>query len=163
MTQMTHDPGSRHAAAISAAVQAEPDAAHVAAKQAELAREQPSMTPVPVRGSVRSAVPGDGVYRTMVLQPGQFRQFLPQDPQRARAVVVAIDEPVILCDNKELASNPDNQVAVTPYPTGFWLPAGLPLVIENRGLVWACNPNQATATRVSVLTERYENAEPDSH
>jgi hypothetical protein len=101
-------PGSRRAGAENAAAQAEPAALHVAAHQAELTAQAPGLTAVPVTGSVRSQRPWDGVWRTMVLQPGQARQLLPQDPQRCRAVLIAIDSPVVICDSKELASNPDN-------------------------------------------------------
>jgi len=163
MTQMTHDPGSRHAAAINAAVQAEPDAAHVAAHQAELAGEMSNLTPVPVQGLVHTARADTGTYRTMVLQGAQARQLLPQDPQRFMAYVMAIDYPIILCDNKDLATSPDNSTTNIPYPQGAYLPTGIMVPILNKGLCWAVNTNANTATRIFTLVERYENAQPHGH
>jgi hypothetical protein len=68
---------------------------------------------------------------------------------------------VVLCDNKDLASSPDNQASGLPYPTGFLLTAGVSLPVESRGLCWAMNPG-ASSVQVSVLTERYEPG-PESH
>jgi hypothetical protein len=53
--------------------------------------------PAPAATSLHTAKPvkveftaaPDGVWRTMVLQPGQTRQLMPQDPNRVRAVIVA--------------------------------------------------------------------------
>jgi hypothetical protein len=154
-------PGSRRAGAQNAQWQAEPPAAHVTAHQAELAGTVPGTGPVPVQGSVRSERPRDAVWRTMVFQAGQARQLLPQEPQRYRAVIIAVDQPVIICMNKDLATAPDNQFTVEGFPTGFWLPAGIAIVVESRALAWAVNPSQAAAAHVSVLIERHEN--PDAH
>jgi len=102
-----HD--SATAAARAAAAGEQPDAGHVATARAGLA--EPAMTPVPVRAEHAD----DGIYRTTVLQPGQARQLLPQDPgRRYRAQVIPVDAPVILCDSKDQASSPDNQFTATP-------------------------------------------------
>jgi hypothetical protein len=153
-------PGSRQAGAQNAAWQAEPSPAHVAAHQAELAGT-PGTGPVPVQGSVRSERPRDAVWRTMVLAAGQARQLLPQEPQRYRAVIIAVDQPVIICMNKDLATAPDNQFTAEGFPTGFWLPTGIALPVESKALAWVVNPSQAAAAHVSVLIERHEN--PDAH
>jgi hypothetical protein len=154
--EMTPHPGSRLGASASAAAQAEPDHAAVAQHQADLASVGPDMTSVPVQ----SVAAEEGVYRTNVLAPNGFRQLLPQDPNRQSAVILAIDADIILCDNKDLASGPDNQTALPiAFPTGFYLSKGIPLPTRNRGLVWAVNTSNAT-NRVSVLTELNANANP---
>lgn len=107
------------------------------------------------------AVNGDeGVYSTMSLAASGIRQLLPQDPQRYRAVVLAIDQDVVLCATKELAQAAANTATSVPYPTGFYLSKGIPLTIQNKGLIWVANTSTGTATRVSVVVEKY--ADPQS-
>lgn len=146
-------PGSRGDASSAAADAAAPDQVHVDAKNAELEAQSVSMGPVPVRVDI----PEGAVYRTMALNGGGVRQLMPQDPWRERALVLAIDEDVILCATKELAQDAANQVSSVPYPTGFYLSKGIPLPLRNKSLVWVANSSSGTATRVSVVVERNEN------
>src|SRR6185437_16220307 len=44
--------------------------------------------------------------------------LLPRDPDRLRAQVITIDQDVVLANTRELAGNPDNQVASVPHPRG---------------------------------------------
>lgn len=145
----TYAPGSR----MATAARNDQDQAEVA-----FAAEGSSsnMTPVPVQGTVRVATAEDAVYRTLVLQPSAYRQLVPQDPDRYSFYVLAVDQPVILCSTKDLASSPDNQTANIPYPTGFYLPTALPVLFRSKGLVWAVNTSSSSAARVSVVVERYE-------
>jgi hypothetical protein len=140
----TAHPGSRIAAAASAAGQEAPPVPAV-----PHIPWAPPVEAVPVR--VKAAEEGTG--RTMVLQPAQARQLLPQDPERARALLIAVDNPVVLCATKELAQAADNQITNVPYPTGFYLPVGVPVAWQNKGLWWAVNTSSSAASRVSVLVE----------
>lgn len=163
MTETWHNPypGSRLHAAQSAEQHAEPDLTQPHASMDELSGIG-DLTPVPVTGTPRVAIGDDGVYRTNTVAPSAMRQLLPQDPQRYRALVLAVDNDVILCDTKDLASSPNNSVANVPNPDGFYLPKGVPLPLANKGLVWVVNTSSSASTRVSVVIERYDRAQPES-
>ena len=55
--------------------------------------------------------------------------------------------------DQELAQDASNQVATVPYPTGMYLPVGMPLVVQNKGLVWAANTSTSATSRIAVLVE----------
>lgn len=132
-----------------------PSTADVAVGQAQLPPPR-SMQSVPVRPDV----PEETIPRTAVVQASGVRQLLPQDPCRKRAVIMSIDQDVVLCLAKDQASAADNTVASVPQPAGFYLPKLIPLTIESKGLLWVANTSAASPTRVSVVTERYADAEP---
>lgn len=119
-----------------------------------------SNTRSPQAVKTKNDVPQDGIYRTMVLQPGQARQLMPQDPNRARAVILSVDNPVILCETAALAGSPNNVPGGSgiAFPDGFYLSADSQITTYNKGLIWAVNTSPSATSRVSVLTERYENA-----
>jgi hypothetical protein len=78
---------------------------------AELATEHPpeALLAVPVTGTPRAANGDDAVYRTAVLSAANpIRRLLPQDPQRYRAWILAIDGPVIICETEDLATEAAN-------------------------------------------------------
>jgi hypothetical protein len=81
--------------------------------------------------------------------------LLPRDPMRYRATIMTIDEPVVLANTKDLASNSANQVTSVPNPTGFYLPITTPVVIQSKGPCYVA-ATSATATRISVAVEKYE-------
>ena len=68
-------------------------------------------TPKPVKTTAVAAP--KGIYRTMAIAAGSERQLLPQDPERARAVMVATGN-VILCETQGLAQSVNNVGAATP-------------------------------------------------
>lgn len=97
----------------------------------------------------------EAVYATLVLAPGAARQLLPQDPARVRALVLAVDNAVVLCATKELAQAAANQVNNVPYPAGMYLPvATVPTELRSTGLVWAANTSTTASSRISICTER---------
>jgi hypothetical protein len=149
----TPAPGSALDRTARAAGQAAPDEFAAQLHQNDLESVSRPLTTV----SVDPERPECAIFRTLVLQPVQARQLVPRDPRRRRAMIMAIDEPVIICNTQDQASSPDNLAAAVPYPAGFWLPAGIPVYLESRDLAWAFNPNATTPTRVSVMTERHEN------
>lgn len=150
MTDFTPHPGSRLAMA---GRDHQPDPADVAGEQARHP-QPPSMHAVPVRTQRAE----ETIYRTTVVTAGGIRQLLPQDPGRYRATIMSIDQDVVLCNSKDQASNPDNLVANVPQPQGTYWFKGIPIVIESKGLCWVANTSAASATRVSVVIERYADA-----
>jgi hypothetical protein len=81
--------------------------------------------------------------------------LLPRDPMRFRATIMAIDEPVVLANTKDLATNAANAVTNVPNPTGFYLPVSIPVVIMSKGPCYVA-ATSATPTRISVAVEKYE-------
>lgn len=146
-------PGSARHAVASASEHYTPPAHQVAAPQPGHAQE---ITPVPVTGLLRVATSDEAVYRTTTLPPSQARQLVPQDPHRYLFYVLAVDNPVVLCATKELAQDAANQATGVPAPTGFYLPAGIPVPLRSKGLVWAANTSASATSRISVIIERYE-------
>jgi hypothetical protein len=132
-----------------------PTSADVAVSQSQLPAPR-SMQPVPVRADR----PEETIPRTAVVAASGTRQLLPQDPCRYRAVIMSIDQDVVLCLSKDQATAADNTIASVPQPAGFYLPKLVPITIESKGLLWVANTSTASATRVSVVTERYADAEP---
>jgi len=98
-------PGSARHAVATASEHYTPPEARVAAAQPGHAAD---LTPVPVKGAIVSERPRDGIWRTTVVAAGQARQLLPQDPQRHRAMILAVDNPLIICDSKDQATSPNN-------------------------------------------------------
>lgn len=137
-------PGSRTAAAANAADQATP------AGPADIP-ELPTAGVVPV--AVQAAE--ECVPRTRSVQAGGYSLLLPQDPSRVRAVLLAVDSPMVLCRSVELAQDASNVVTNVPYPTGFYLPAGIPLEYKSKGALWVASTiaGGGAASRVSVLVE----------
>lgn len=150
-------PGGRmHSAAI-AADAVSVDAQELAVRSAERAPEPSGLSPV----GVTNVGPDTGVARTTSLNASANQRILPQDPTRRRAVVMSIDNDIVICQTKELAQDSRNQVANVPYPTGFYLPKGLPgIEITSRNEWYAVNTSSSGATRVSVLVEKDENPSP---
>lgn len=89
------------------------------------------------------------------INPSQL--LLPMDPCRRRATIVAVDGPVVLSQSLELSQSPQNSATAAGLPaSGFVLPMGLPgVVVESEGALWVSLAG-STATRVSVISERYE-------
>lgn len=157
MTTPAH-PGSRIDRTASAAAQAAPDLSAAEAHQADIASVEPNMLPVPV-----DIIGGEGaIWSTRVIPAGGAVRILPTDPMRRNAIVMAIDNPIVLCQTQELAQAAANTATGTPYPTGFYLPSSgnnaVPL--RARGEVWAANTSASATTRVSILVERSEAPNP---
>jgi hypothetical protein len=141
-------PGGRIAAAESAGLQEHGEPEHV-----EATAQGAAIEPVPTRQTAAD----ESVPRTLLLQIGATRQLLPQDPGRKSAVLIALDNSVVICANKELAQDANNQASPLTYPTGAVLPVGVPVTITSKALHWAANPSTTSTSRISVFTERYAN------
>lgn len=101
------------------------------------------------------------IWRTMSVAASGIRQLLPQDPGRYRALIISVDQDIVITEAKELAQETANTATNVPYPQGFYLPKGILVPVESRGLAWVANTSTTAATRVSVMTERYADSPAD--
>jgi hypothetical protein len=153
----TPHPGSRRDATAQAAEHETPDLTHEHGHQAA----EPKMTL-----ATRSDMPEESIPRTLTLSAANpYLAALPRDMRRRRAVLIPVDNDVILCETKELAQAVATLVAggtaATALATGFYLPKGTPLPIESRDWMFAAATTTASTSRVSVLVERYALAVPE--
>jgi hypothetical protein len=77
---------------------------------------------------------------------------LMEDPLRKDWSILAVDEPIVLC-NKQQRYDPANQVAGVPYPQGAYLPAGSSITGTGTAQLYAV-ATSATPTRVSIFVNR---------
>lgn len=99
----TPHPGSRLAMA---GRDHQPTLADVAGEQA-LHPRQPSMHAVPTR----IERPEEGIWRTAVIAGSGARQLIPQDPARYRTLILAVDGDIVLCSDKDKATEAANQAS----------------------------------------------------
>lgn len=96
--------------------------------------------------------------RTFVMVTGgsheqTSRRILGADPKRKRAVVITLDEAVVVAISQAQADDPRNASNVAGKPAGgFVLPVNTPFVIEGNAEVHVA-ATSSTATRVSVWSE----------
>lgn len=85
----------------------------------------------------------------------EMLRVLGTDLNRKRAVIMTLDEPVVVANSIASASDSRNATNTAGNPAGgFVLPVNVPLVLESRGEVWVA-ATSSTATRVSVAAETY--------
>ena len=106
---------------------------------------------------VRTQEPEVSGARTVVVSTGSnpVAQLLGADGNRKRAVLMALDEPVVITNGQAMAydsRNAGNAAGMTAG--GFVLPVNVPFVVESRAECWAA-ATSSTPTRVSVWTEGY--------
>lgn len=103
-----------------------------------------------------SPAPGarNGSHYTVVISTSQnpVQLLLGRDYNRVDAVVIAVDEPVVLAQNQSMAEsvNNTNQATVGPVPSGAYIPAGYPVPINHCDEVWVA-ATSSSLTRVSVI------------
>lgn len=77
-------------------------------------------------------------------------ELLGRDDQRRNAVIMTLDEPVVISFSQQAAEDPRNAVnAAGLSANGFTLPVNVPLSLSTRSVIY-CTATSATATRVSV-------------
>jgi hypothetical protein len=91
-------------------------------------------------------------------------QLLGQDVNRKYAVLMALDEPVVVCFSQEAADDPRNALAGTAGQgcPGFVLPVNVPVPLTYQGVVWAV-ATSSTATRLSVMAFSFTEPEGTTH
>lgn len=82
-------------------------------------------------------------------------ELLGRDDRRRNAVIMTLDEPVVVSFAKQAADDPRNEAnAAGLSANGFVLPVNVPVTIAYQGVIW-CTATSATATRVSVMAFSY--------
>lgn len=116
----------------------------------------PNAVKVQATGQVFSAA-ARGTYSTVVVNTATnvYQQILPVDPNRTEAQVLAVDNPVVLCQNETMAQSAANQVSGTPFPVGSYLPANYDRPILNGDELWVVATTN-TNSRVSVIVNYKE-------
>ena len=124
--------------------------------EAQLFIETPQVEPAEELGEihVRVDAPQAGTARCVVLSANNpWLPLLAQDPTRASAVILAVDNDVYICQSRDIAM----QIAGSANGTdGFYLPAGIGIPVDNQGPYWVACTTTATSSRVSVIISRVE-------
>lgn len=103
-----------------------------------------------------SPAPGarNGTHFTVVTSTSSnpVTQLLGRDYTRVDAVVIAVDQPVVLAQNQAMAEsvNNQNQATIGPIPSGSYIPAGYPVPINHCDEVWIAATSSSLG-RVSVI------------
>jgi hypothetical protein len=114
--------------------------------------QKPKQKPVPTKAQE----PDKYGARTVVVSTGSnsmSAMVLPADPSRQRAVILAVDEPIVVAVGRSMADNAAAAAMGQPL-SGFFLPVGLPFEVKGGGEVWV-GATSATAGRVSSWSESY--------
>jgi len=82
-------------------------------------------------------------------------ELLGRDERRRNAVVLTLEQPVVISFSQIAAQDPQNAVNAAGLPAnGFVLPAGVSVTLPTKSGIW-CTAMSATATRVSVAAFTY--------
>ncbi len=82
-------------------------------------------------------------------------ELLGRDDARRAAIIMTLDEPVVIAFSQAAADDPRNAAnAAGTSANGFVLPVNVPVTITCQGVIW-CTATSATATRVSVMAFSY--------
>lgn len=82
-------------------------------------------------------------------------ELLGRDDNRRNAVIMTLDEPVVISFSQQAAEDPRNAVnAAGTSANGFVVPVNIPVTVSTRSVIY-CTATSATATRVSVMAFSY--------
>lgn len=82
-------------------------------------------------------------------------ELLGADDRRRNAVIMTLDEPVVVSFSQQAAEDPRNAVnAAGTSANGFALPVNVPVTIASRSVIYAV-ATSSTPTRVSVMAFSY--------
>lgn len=85
-------------------------------------------------------------------------ELLGRDDNRRNAVIMTLDEPVVISFSQQAAEDPRNAVnAAGLSANGFTLPVNVPVTISAKGVIY-CTATSSTASRVSVMAFSYAEA-----
>ncbi len=83
-------------------------------------------------------------------------ELLGRDDNRRNAVVMTLDEPVVISFAQTSAEDPRNAVNTAGLSAnGFVLPVNVPVSLNTKSVIY-CTATSSTATRVSVAAFSYE-------
>jgi hypothetical protein len=106
------------------------------------------------------AMPEEVIPRLIVLGPNNvFLPVVPRDAARRRALLLAIDNDVVLVESLNLAQQLAAQVvggaAAASLVLGAYLPKGIPVTLESRDLMYAVATTTTGPSRITTIVERY--------
>jgi hypothetical protein len=82
-------------------------------------------------------------------------ELLGQDIDRRYAVIMTLDEPVVISFSEQSADDPRNAVnAAGLSANGFVLPVNVAIPVSYKGVIW-CTATSGTPSRVSVMAFSY--------
>jgi hypothetical protein len=82
-------------------------------------------------------------------------ELLGRSDDRRNAVVLTLDQPVVISFAQIAALDPVNAVNAAGLPAnGFVLPVGVPVTLPTKSVIW-CTAMSATPTRVSIAAFSY--------
>ncbi len=82
-------------------------------------------------------------------------ELLGRDDNRRYAVILTLDEPVVISFSQQAAEDPRNAVnAAGLSANGFVLPVNTPVPANTKSIIY-CTATSSTATRVSVMAFSY--------
>jgi hypothetical protein len=85
-------------------------------------------------------------------------ELLGQDVCRRNAVIMTLDEPVVISFSQAAAEDPRNEAnAAGLSANGFVLPVNVPVTVHAQTVIY-CTATSATASRVSVMAFSYTQA-----
>lgn len=132
-----------------------------AAEQAQLDALGETGTPVPFfKGAVPVTDRGTELARarTFSVATGNSNpivELLGRDDNRRYAVILTLDEPVVISFSQQAAQDPRNEVnAAGLSANGFVIPVNVPVPVSYQGVIY-CTATSGTATRVSVMAFSY--------
>jgi hypothetical protein len=95
--------------------------------------------------------------QTIVIASGDTQggvwALLPLDPLRVRAVILSVDQDVVICHTRPQAQASGNTGSSVPNPSGAYLPKTTMLTLNGTQEMWVA-ATSATPTRVSITVER---------
>lgn len=123
---------------------------------------EPAASPVEAEFTVntRAVVPEQAVYRTVVLSSvNPFSQLTGRDPGKFKLLVIALSNPVYLCESPEMAMDVVNYVVnlsgTDVYTSGAYIPVGVPVPLENTGPLYAAVSTTESVSPVAVIVQRF--------
>jgi hypothetical protein len=123
--------------------EAEPLADEPVARQDTLVKGRPV--------AVDALAPDTGIAITVTLTANNpVLPLLPRDTTRRGAVVLAVDNPVYVAVDANLAKQAAGSASSTQ---AFYLPVGVPVCVRNTAELWASATTTGTASRVSVMSD----------
>lgn len=95
--------------------------------------------------------PNTGIAVTVTLTANNpVLPLLPRDTTRRSAVVLAVDNPVYIAVDANLAKQAEGSATSTQ---AFYLPVGVPVPVSNTAELWASATTTESSSRVSVMSD----------
>ena len=135
-----------------------------ARKQAQADADQLAALPEPALAASKMDVPVNDraaelararTFSVSTANNNPIVELLGRDDNRRSAVVMTLDEPVVISFAQTAAQDPRNETnAAGLSANGFVLPVNVPVTLPTRSVIY-CTATSATATRVSVAAFSY--------